>query len=57
MDRVVRSARICGYAGQTVLIYQRPDGSLYCNYKENNRCEQNTDECRLRDAEAELSRD
>ncbi len=50
----MRSARICGYVGQTVLIYQRPDNSVYCNFKENNGCEQKTEECRLRDVEAEV---
>lgn len=53
LEKVLKAARLCGYAGQTVVIYQRSDGEVYCNFKENQSCEQNTDNCRLRDAEAE----
>jgi len=49
-NEIVVPARLCGYVGQTVLIYRRKDGTLYCNYKENNGCDEAIQECRLRKA-------
>lgn len=50
---MAKSARLCGYVGQTVVIYQRPGGECYCNFKDNRGCDQNTDICRLRQVQAQ----
>jgi len=50
-EQIARAARICGYVGQTTVIYQRTDGTFYCNYKENRGCDMKTEWCRLREVE------
>lgn len=52
-ETIVKAARICGHVGQTVVIYKRTDGSLFCNFQENQGCNEKTEICRLRQARDE----